>query len=139
MVNKVILVGNLGKDPSIRRFSDTNAVAEFTLATNEKYRDKDGNLQTITDWHNIKIQNSRLAEVAEKYLHKGMRIYVEGKIRTREYEKEGQKRYITEIIAENFQMLDKKEDSGGNNPTATSVAAPETPESSPVVEDDLPF
>ncbi len=156
MVNKVILVGNLGKDPVLKRFSDTNAIAEFSLATSEKYRDKEGNIQTITDWHNIKINFTRLAEVAEKYLKKGSKVYIEGKIRTREYDKDGQKRYVTEIIAENFQMLDRKEDgasSGSSNSnysnsnTSSNTNASQsssnnfenTVASAPVVEDDLPF
>lgn len=145
MVNKVILIGNLGKDPNIKRFSETNAIAEFSLATSERYRDKEGNLQTITDWHNIKISNPRLAEVAEKYLKKGMRVYVEGKIKTRDYEKDGQKRYITEIIAENFQMLDKKDDNAGggsgssSNDSSGSSTSFESAGVEPVIEDDLPF
>lgn len=156
MVNKVILVGNLGKDPVLKRFSDTNAIAEFSLATSEKYRDKEGNIQTITDWHNVKINIPRLAEVAEKYLKKGSKVYIEGKVRTREYEKDGQKRYTTEIIAENFQMLDRKEDGAGgggssnsysNNNTSSNSNASQSSSSSfentvasaPVVDDDLPF
>ena len=143
MVNKVILVGNLGKDPVLKRFSETNAIAEFSLATSERYRDKEGNLQTITDWHNIRIPFARQAEVAEKYLRKGMRVYVEGKIRTREYEKDGQKRYITEVIADNFQMLDKKEDGNyGNNTPNQSVPASTSYESTNTAaaqDDDLPF
>ncbi|MFN8294423.1 MAG: single-stranded DNA-binding protein [Chitinophagales bacterium] len=143
MVNKVILVGNLGKDPVLKRFSETNAIAEFSLATSERYRDKEGNLQTITDWHNIRIPFARQAEVAEKYLRKGMRVYVEGKIRTREYEKDGQKRYITEVIADNFQMLDKKEDGNyGNNTPNQNVAASTSYESTNTAaaqDDDLPF
>lgn len=142
MVNKVILVGNLGKDPVIKRFSETNAIAEFSLATSERYRDKDGNVQTLTDWHNIKIPFMRQAEIAEKYLKKGMKIYVEGKIRTREYEKDGQKRYMTEIIAERFQMLDKKEENTGNAGATYEQVSPQTFEeasSASVVEDDLPF
>ena len=156
MVNKVILVGNLGKDPVLKRFSDTNAIAEFSLATSEKYRDKEGNIQTITDWHNVKINIPRLAEVAEKYLKKGSKVYIEGKVRTREYEKDGQKRYTTEIIAENFQMLDRKEDGAGgggssnsysNNNTSSnsnvsqssSSSFENTVASAPVVDDDLPF
>jgi single-strand DNA-binding protein len=143
MVNKVILVGNLGKDPVIKRFSETNAIAEFSLATSERYRDKEGNLQNITDWHNIKVTSPRLAEVAEKYLKKGMRVYIEGKIKTRDYEKDGQKRYITEIIAENFQMLDKKDDNSGSgnssNYSSPSSTSYESASAAPVVEDDLPF
>jgi single-strand DNA-binding protein len=154
MVNKVILVGNLGKDPVLKRFSDTNAIAEFSLATSEKYRDKDGNIQTITDWHNVKINFTRLAETAEKYLKKGSKVYIEGKLRTREYDKDGQKRYVTEVIAETFQMLDKKEDGGSGNTFAnnnnTSNNSTNTTQSSssnfentvataPVVDDDLPF
>ncbi|MCS6818940.1 MAG: single-stranded DNA-binding protein [Chitinophagales bacterium] len=141
MLNKVILIGRLGKDPITRRFSETNMVAEFTLATSERYRDKEGNLQTITDWHNIKINLPRLAETAEKYLKKGMKVYIEGKLRTREYEKDGQKRNITEVIAENFLMLDKKEED-----TVTTVAAePAISEAekenaaATTYEDDLPF
>ncbi len=149
MVNKVILVGNLGKDPVIKRFSETNAIAEFSLATSERYRDKEGNIQTITDWHNIRIPFARQAEIAEKYLKKGSKVYIEGKIRTRDYEKDGQKRYITEVIVESFQMLDKKEDGSGNSgggsysPNNTSSSTPSydsaSVNSAPVVEDDLPF
>jgi len=157
MVNKVILVGNLGKDPVLKRFSDTNAIAEFSLATSEKYRDKEGNVQTITDWHNVKIPFARQAEVAEKYLKKGSKVYIEGKIRTREYDKDGQKRYITEIIAETFQMLDRKEDGAGgggsnnsysnsnnsssntNTLQSSSSSFENTVASAPVVDDDLPF
>jgi len=145
MVNKVILIGNLGKDPVVKRFSETNAIAEFSLATSERYRDKDGNTQTITDWHNVRFPFTRMAEFAEKYLKKGMKIYVEGKIRTREYEKDGQKRYITEVIAENFQVLDKKEESSqGNysqqNSTSATSQNYDTASAAPAVEgDDLPF
>lgn len=146
MVNKVILVGNLGKDPVLKRFSETNAIAEFSLATSERYRDKEGNIQTITDWHNIRIPFARQAEVAEKYLRKGSKVYIEGKIRTREYEKDGQKRYVTEIIADNFQMLDRKEDgmsSGGGSNTgetySTPKQQPQTESNGPVMDDDLPF
>ena len=112
MVNQVILIGNLGKDPEVRRLESGAAVAKFSLATNETYKDKDGNRQTLTEWHNIVIWRS-LAEIAEKYLKKGSLIYLEGKITYREYtDKDNQKKYFTEIVANNFKMLDRRE--GGN-------------------------
>src|SRR3984957_10552510 len=112
MVNKVFLVGRLGKDPVIKHFQDGGAIAEFSIATSENYKDKEGNFKEITDWHNIKLPNKFMAERAEKYLKKGSLIHVEGKIRTRNWDdKEGNKRYITEIIVDQFRMLDKKSDS----------------------------
>ncbi|MEZ4952016.1 MAG: single-stranded DNA-binding protein [Saprospiraceae bacterium] len=113
MVNQVILVGNLGKDPEVRRLESGATVAKFSLATNETYKDKDGNRQTLTEWHNIVVWRS-LAEIAEKYLKKGSLIYLEGKITYREYtdKESNQKKYFTEIVANNFKMLDRRE--GGN-------------------------
>lgn len=157
MVNQVILIGNLGKDPEVRRLESGAAVAKFSLATNETYKDKDGNRQTLTEWHNI-VAWRGLAEVAEKYLKKGSLIYLEGKITYREYtDKEtNQKKFFTEIVANNFKMLDRREGGGreGYFPTEedapASHAAPQT--SSPVgatnsgsdadsesPADDLPF
>ena len=109
-VNKVILVGNLGKDPEVRTLDNGAKVASFSLATSETYKDKQGNKQTETEWHNI-VAWRGLAEVVEKYMRKGMTVYLEGKIRTRSYEKDGNKRYTTEIIADTIQMLGKKSDS----------------------------
>lgn len=112
-VNKVILVGNLGKDPEVRHLEGGNSVANFTLATNEYYKDKQGARVERTEWHNISAWRG-LAELAEKYLKKGSQVYVEGKLRTRQYQdKDQQTRYITEIIAEEISLLGGRP--GGGN------------------------
>ncbi len=114
MVNRVQLLGRLGKDPVLKHFSENNVIAEFSLATTESYRDKEGKWVEVTDWHNIKLPFKSLAERAEKYLKKGSLIYLEGKIKTRSYDdKDGNKRYVTEIVAESLRMLDKKDGSTG--------------------------
>jgi single-strand DNA-binding protein len=106
-VNKVILVGNLGDDPQIKNLDGNVKVAKFSLATNETFRDSNGQNQTQTEWHSVVVWRG-LADFAEKYLHKGSMVYLEGKIKTRNYEdKQGEKRYVTEIIGENVVMLDK--------------------------------
>lgn len=108
-VNKVILVGHLGKDPEVRHLDNNVSVASFPLATSETYN-KDGRRVEQTEWHNIVMWRG-LADIAAKYLHKGKLVYIEGKIRTRHYEdKEGVKRYATEIVAESFTMLGRKTD-----------------------------
>jgi single-strand DNA-binding protein len=107
-LNKVMLIGNLGNEPEIKTLEGGVKVARFSLATSESYKDKNGNTQTDTEWHNIIAWRS-LAEVVEKYLRKGSTIYIEGKIKTRNYEdKAGIKKYVTEIIADSLIMLDKK-------------------------------
>lgn len=109
-LNKVTLIGNLGKEPEIKTLEGDIKVAKFSLATSESYKDKSGNLQTETEWHNI-VAWRKIADLAEKYLCKGSAIYLEGKLKTRSYEdKEGNRRYVTEIIAESFLMLDKPSD-----------------------------
>jgi len=106
-LNKVTLIGNLGNDPIIQNLEGNIKVAKFSLATSESFKDANGQNQTITDWHNIVLWRI-LADLAEKYLHKGSLIYLEGKLKTRTYDdKDGQKRYVTEVIAESFLMLDK--------------------------------
>jgi len=111
-VNKVILVGNVGKDPEVRYLEKGVAVAKFPLATSETYKGKDGEKVTTTEWHNIVLWRG-LAETVEKYVKKGSQLYIEGKIRTRSYDdKDGNKRYVTEIVADLMQMLGKKSDSG---------------------------
>ena len=116
-INKVILVGNVGKDPEVR-YVDTNVpVARFPFATSETYRSRDGERITTTEWHNIVLWRG-LAEVVEKYVKKGSQLFIEGKIRTRSYDdRDGNKRYITEIIADNMQMLGRRSDSqpGGSD------------------------
>jgi single-strand DNA-binding protein len=106
-LNKVTLIGNLGKDPEISVLEGEITLAKFTLATNESYRDQNGDMQNITDWHSI-VAWRNVAEKVGKYLHKGSHIYMEGKIKTRSFEnKDGTKRYVTEIILDSFIMLDK--------------------------------
>jgi single-strand DNA-binding protein len=110
-VNKVILVGNVGKDPEVRYLEKGVAVAKFPLATSETYKGKDGEKVTATEWHNVVLWRG-LAETVEKYVRKGSQLYIEGKIRTRSYDdKDGNKRYVTEIVADLMQMLGKKSDS----------------------------
>jgi single-strand DNA-binding protein len=132
-VNKVILVGNLGKDPEVRHLEGGTAVANFTLATTEVFKDKSGVRQEQTEWHSIVVWRG-LAEIAEKYLKKGMTIYLEGKLRTRSWDdKEGHKRNSTEIVGDTFTILSKKENapSAGNGDEGQS--------NSPKTVDDLPF
>ncbi len=109
-VNKVILVGNLGKDPELRYTPSGTAVATFSLATTERYKDRDGQRQEKTEWHNI-VAWRQLAEICGKFLHKGKQVYIEGKIQTRSYDdRDGNKRYITEIVVDQMQMLGSKDD-----------------------------
>lgn len=110
-VNKVILVGNLGKDPEIQFLEGNIPVAKFSLATTESFRDKTGKMVSNTEWHSIVLWRG-LAELAQKYLRKGSAIYLEGKLRTRSWEdKDHIRRFTTEILAENLILLDKKTDS----------------------------
>jgi single-strand DNA-binding protein len=124
-VNKVILIGNLGTDPEVRHLESGAAVAQFRLATNEFYKDKQGNRVERTEWHNI-VAWRGLAEMVEKYVKKGQSIYVEGKIRTRQYQdKDQQTRYVTEIVADEITMLGSGRGQGDNgNGQATGQAAP---------------
>lgn len=111
-VNKVILVGNLGRDPEIRVLEGNIKVAKLAIATNERYVTRNGNKIDTTEWHIVSLWRN-LAEIAEKHMHKGSRVYIEGKLRTREYsDKEGNKRKVTEIEAENILMLDRRQDDG---------------------------
>ena len=132
-VNKVILIGNLGKDPEVRYLDNGVAVANFSLATTENYKNKEGERVSQTEWHNIVLWRG-LAEVAEKWLKKGSSVYVEGKIRTRKWEdKDGNTRYNTEILADNMTMLGSK--------STSESAAPTTSGQQPAADtaDDLPF
>ena len=137
-VNKVILIGNLGKDPEVRYLDSGVAVANFSLATTESYKNKEGERVSQTEWHNVVLWRG-LAEVAEKWLKKGSSVYIEGKIRNRKWEdKDGNTRYTTEILADNMTMLGKKD--AGSSETSESTTTP-TEESSTQEEkgDDLPF
>lgn len=107
-LNKVTLIGNLGKDPENQTLTGDLSVSKFTLATTEIFKDKNGQLHVQTDWHTIVLWRS-LAELAKKYLNKGSLVYIEGKLKTRQFEdKEGKKRYTTEVVAEQLIMLDKR-------------------------------
>ncbi len=109
-VNKVILVGNVGKDPETRYLDENTPVSKFPMATSEVYRNRDGEKIEQTEWHNIVLWRG-LAKVAEQYVKKGMQVYIEGRIRTRSYDdKDGIKKYITEIVGDNMQMLSRKQD-----------------------------
>ncbi len=140
-INKVILIGNLGKDPEIQRLESGVKKATFSLATTETYKNKEGQKVDHTEWHNIVLWRG-LAEVAENYLKKGNSVYIEGKIRKRDYEdKDGVKRYITDIQGDNLTMLGGPRREGGGEEYAASTK-PETTESNGEVsqpEDDLPF
>ncbi|MBT8231692.1 MAG: single-stranded DNA-binding protein [Saprospiraceae bacterium] len=154
MYNKVSLIGHLGKDPEVRRLESGAVVAKFSLATSESYRDKAGEWQTLTEWHDIVLWRG-LAERAERDLKKGSLAFVEGKLTTRKWQdKEGNNRYTTEVVAQLLKPLDKRESSGEGYksfPTAIDEGpttskqfdAPSTPAKSetPKVEedDDLPF
>ena len=121
-INKVILVGNLGKDPEVRNLENGVNVANFTMATSESYKDKTtGDRKEVTEWHNIVLWRG-LADIAAKYLHKGDLVYIEGKLRTRSWEKEGVTRYTTEIVGDNMKMLGAKH-GGGNQ---ENVSAPKS-------------
>lgn len=107
-LNKVHLIGAVGKDPETRQFGDGGQVCNFTLATSEIYTDREGQKQEQTTWHNI-VLNGKLATLAQ-YIHKGSKLYIEGKIRTRSYQtQDGQTRYVTEIVANGLQLLDPKQ------------------------------
>lgn len=142
-INKVILVGNLGKDPEVRYLEGGTAVANFPIATSETYKDRTtGERKTITEWHNVVVWRN-LAEIAEKFLKKGTQIYIEGKLRTRQWQdKDGNNRYTTEIVGDNLQMLGKRDDSPmSNNDHSSSTPSSPSPsiEQDDDMADDLPF
>ena len=149
-VNKVILIGRLGKDPETRYMPNGEAVTNITLATSEKWKDKSGEKQEKTEWHNL-VFFRRLAEVAGEYLKKGAEIYVEGKLTTEKYEKDGVTRYTTKIIVNEMTMLGSKS-SGGSSFEVVEKPAAAKPAASPATkppaqgksnfdnfDDDIPF
>lgn len=143
-LNKAMIIGRLGSDPDVRYTQSNTAVATMSVATTERYKDRNGELQENTEWHRV-VAWSRLAEICQQYLKKGSLVYFEGPIQTREWEdKDGQKRYTTEIKALSMQMLDSKGDSGGSSPKSNSSGssapkAVEIDESFDDMDDDLPF
>ncbi|RHR77193.1 single-stranded DNA-binding protein [Odoribacter sp. AF15-53] len=137
MVNKVILIGNVGADPDVKYLEGGVAVARFSLATSEVYNNKNGERVTQTEWHNIVLWRN-LAQIAEKYVKKGMMLYVEGRLRTRSWDDQnGVKRYTTEIYGDNFQMLSRKQDNGEKPQDTSMPQAPDLGGSDD--SDDLPF
>ena len=138
-LNRVMLIGNLGKDPELRYTTSGVAIATFSLATNEQWKDQDGNAQERTEWHNI-VAWKKLAEICGEWLKKGKKIYVEGRIQTRNYDDKntGTKKYITEIVADNIIMLDSK---GAGTPESVASASVSEPAAAPAgrIEEDLPF
>jgi single-strand DNA-binding protein len=154
-VNKVILLGNLGKDPEVKYTPQGTPVAKFSLATNERFKDKDGNWQDRTEWHNITAW-ARTAEIAGEYLKKGSKVYLEGSLRTRSWDDKqtGQKKYMTEIIVNDLVLLGGRGEGGGGGDFAGSsrgAAASggnnfdqRTPEheaapAGPITDEDIPF
>ena len=139
-INKVILVGNLGRDPETRYLPSGGAVTNVSLATSRSWKDRDsGEQREKTEWHRIVFFN-RLGEIAGEYLKRGSKVYVEGELRTREWEKEGQKHFTTEIVANEMQMLDSKggntDFDANNNPPS---GAPSSLSSTDIIDDDIPF
>jgi len=154
-VNKVILVGNLGKDPEIKYTPQGTPVAKFSLATNERYKDKDGNWQDRTEWHNIVLWQ-RLAEIAGEYLKKGSKVYIEGRIKTDSWDDKqtGQKKYMTNIVGQDIVLLSGRGEgggdyaggsrgassSGGNNfDQRTPEPEPAPAAAGPITDEDIPF
>jgi single-strand DNA-binding protein len=137
-VNKVILIGNLGHPPEVRTGDSGNTVTSISLATSEGWKDKtSGEQKEKTEWHRVVFFN-KLAEIAGQYLQKGSRVYIEGKLTTRKYEKDGQTRYTTEIIADQMQMLDGKP-SSNEAPAMPAPSTPAPPAAGGNVDDDIPF
>jgi single-strand DNA-binding protein len=125
-VNKVILVGNVGKDPETRYLDENTAITKFPMATSETYKNRAGERVSTTEWHNIVLWRG-LAQVAEKYVRKGTQIYIEGRIKTRSYDDaDGNKKYITEIVGDQMQLLGKRPDEGDDfQPSQNQASAPD--------------
>jgi len=150
-VNKVILIGNLGKDPEVKYTPSGTPVAKITLATNERYKDKDGQWQDRTEWHNVVLWQ-RLAEIAGEYLKKGGKVYIEGRLQTRSWDDKqtNQKRYMTEVVANDLVLLGGRSEGGsdfsrGNGSNNFDQRAPEHepvaagPVPTPISDEDIPF
>lgn len=152
-VNKVILIGNLGKDPEVKYTPQGTPVAKLTIATNERYKDKDGQWQDRTEWHNVVLWQ-RLAEIAGEYLKKGGKVYIEGRLQTRSWEDKqtNQKRYMTEVVANDLVLLGGRAEGGGesggysrgsasgnNFDQRSPESEPVSANSSPISDEDIPF
>ena len=139
-INKVILVGNLGRDPELRFTAAGTAVANLSIATSETWNNKDGVKQEKTEWHRVVLWD-KLAEIAKEYLSKGRQVYLEGRLQTRVWEKDGQKRYTTEIRGDQLVMLGMLGETGEikSRPTKPSVTPPSNPEPFQANDDDVPY
>jgi single-strand DNA-binding protein len=138
-INKAILIGNLGKDPELRYTSAGVAVATFSVATNESWKDQDGNVQERTQWHNV-VAWRKLAEICSEYLKKGSKLYLEGRIQYRNYDdKNGVKRYVTEIVLDQMVMLDSRGAGASSASSSEADAPPTAEEPAGGKADDLPF
>jgi len=147
-INKVILIGNLGRDPETRYAQGGSAVTNFSVATTESWRDRQsGEQQERTEWHNV-VCFARLAEIAGEYLKKGSKVYIEGSLRTSSWEQDGQKKYRTEVMARDLQMLDSRGGMGAGAPTGFEQSRPQSSgpiDNSPTLsdaddfDDDIPF
>ncbi len=141
MINKVMLIGNLGADPEMRFTQNGAPVASFTVATTEKWKGQDGQMKEQTEWHRV-IAWQRLAEICGEYLSKGSRVYIEGKLQTRSWEKDGQKHYTTEIVAREMKMLSPRTSGGGGGEFSGSGAGYGSGDSfqePPPMGEDVPF
>lgn len=130
-VNKAIIVGNVGNDPEVRYMPNGNAVANVSIATSDTWKDRNtGEQQERTEWHRVVFFN-RLAEIVEQYVKKGSKLYIEGRLQTRSWEQDGVKRYTTEIVANEMQMLDSRGEGGGSTGSAASSSSKTTPANQP--------
>lgn len=138
-LNKVMLMGNLGKDPEVRYTTSGQAVASFSLATSERYKSKSGDWEEKTEWHNIVLWGKQ-AETAKDYLAKGRTVFIEGRLQTRKWQdKEGKDRYTTEIVGDRMQFVGPKGDGGGSRNSASSGGYDEPAGNYENPEDDIPF
>lgn len=140
-LNKVMLIGNLGKDPEVRFTASGQAVASFSLATSEKFKGKSGEMEERTEWHNITLWG-KLAEIAGEYLSKGKTVYIEGRLQTRKWQdKNGNDRYTTDIVGDKMQMLSAKGErsGGGDTSSAPKAGGGSSYEEPPFQDDDIPF
>ena len=142
-VNRVMLIGNLGRDPDLQHLEGNIAVAKFPLATTETFKDKNGNLVSQTEWHTVVLWRG-LAELAQKYLHKGSLVFIEGRLRTRNWEdKDKNRRFSTEIVGDNLVMLDKRKENHTGDDNTVSDSNFSSPDISydagNIEKDDLPF
>lgn len=137
-INKVIILGNLGRDPEVRSAQDGSKIVSFSVATTESWKDKmSGERKDRTEWHRVVVFNANLAEVCEKYLHKGSKVYVEGQLQTRKWQdKDGTEKYTTEVVVPRFKGEITLLDSRGNDASPMMDAVPEQPIG---IDDDIPF